>query len=285
MRTPLLVCTDLDRTLIPNGAEPESPHARDRFHALAALPEITLAYVSGRDQGLVREAIHEYRLPLPDFVLGDVGSSIYACHELDWQQWQAWENHIAPDWAGLDRAALAALLHDFPALRLQEEAKQNTHKLSYYLELAINHQQVLDDVEQQLAANGIHASLIWSIDEPANIGLLDILPARASKRHAIEFLMEKQGFTLENTVFSGDSGNDLPVLISPIPAILVNNASAELKAEAVQLATQAGTTAALYLAQGGFLGMNGHYAAGILEGIAHYHPRMAARLAALEKRV
>jgi hypothetical protein len=30
--------------------------------------------------------------------------------------------------------------------------------------------------------------------------------------------------------------------------------------------------AAFYQAQGGFLGMNGNYSAGILEGIAHYHP-------------
>ena len=30
--------------------------------------------------------------------------------------------------------------------------------------------------------------------------------------------------------------------------------------------------AAFYLAQGGFLGMNGNYSAGILEGVAHYHP-------------
>ena len=29
---------------------------------------------------------------------------------------------------------------------------------------------------------------------------------------------------------------------------------------------------ALYLAHGGFLGMNGNYSAGILEGVAHYHP-------------
>jgi hypothetical protein len=35
---------------------------------------------------------------------------------------------------------------------------------------------------------------------------------------------------------------------------------------------QQGTITALYLAQGGFLGMNGNYSAGILEGIAHYHP-------------
>jgi hypothetical protein len=30
--------------------------------------------------------------------------------------------------------------------------------------------------------------------------------------------------------------------------------------------------AAFYLAQGRFLGMNGNYSAGIVEGVAHYHP-------------
>ena len=30
--------------------------------------------------------------------------------------------------------------------------------------------------------------------------------------------------------------------------------------------------AAFYLAQGGFLGMNGNYSAGILEGVAYYLP-------------
>ncbi|MCI5126782.1 MAG: haloacid dehalogenase, partial [Candidatus Electrothrix sp. AR5] len=31
----LLVCTDLDRTLLPNGPQPESPGARPAFAALA----------------------------------------------------------------------------------------------------------------------------------------------------------------------------------------------------------------------------------------------------------
>ncbi|MFZ4666042.1 MAG: haloacid dehalogenase, partial [Prochlorotrichaceae cyanobacterium] len=40
-----------------------------------------------------------------------------------------------------------------------------------------------------------------------------------------------------------------------------------------QIQTQAQkNTNRLYLARGGFLGMNGNYSAGILEGIAHYHP-------------
>ena len=41
-RRPLLLCTDLDRTLIPNGREPESPEARPWFRRLAAEPEVAL---------------------------------------------------------------------------------------------------------------------------------------------------------------------------------------------------------------------------------------------------
>jgi hydroxymethylpyrimidine pyrophosphatase-like HAD family hydrolase len=35
--------------------------------------------------------------------------------------------------------------------------------------------------------------------------------------------MQQQGFDHSNTVFVGDSGNDLPVLASAVPAILVAN--------------------------------------------------------------
>ncbi|MDD3815092.1 MAG: HAD-IIB family hydrolase [Desulfocapsaceae bacterium] len=278
MRDRLLICTDLDRTLIPNGEDAESPEARKWFHKLAALPEIVLAYVTGRDQRLVREAVEAYELPLPAFVLGDVGSTIYACEGWSWQHWEAWEAHIAPDWGGRSHAELATLLAGLPDLQIQEEFKQNTHKLSYYVSLGVDHRELMDAMERRLQAEGIHASLIWSIDEPADIGLLDVLPARATKRHAIEFLMEEQGFGLANTVFAGDSGNDLPVLVSPIPAILVHNASKEIKREAQEMASMAGTVATLYLARGGFQGMNGNYAAGILEGLVHYHPALTARL-------
>lgn len=271
----LLLCTDLDRTLIPNGDAHESPDARPYFSKLAALPEVTLAYVTGRDERLVRDAIVEYQLPLPDFVLGDVGSTIYACCGWNWHRWDVWEAHITPDWQGYSHAELARLLSDFSAMHLQEEAKQNIHKLSYYVHLQTNHVWLMDQVEKHLHEQGIHASLIWSIDEAANIGLLDILPAKANKRHAIEFLMEHQGFSLRETVFAGDSGNDLPVLISPIPSVLVGNASEEIRQEARLMAEATGSST-LYCAQGGFLGMNGHYAAGILEGVDHFYPELMA---------
>ena len=273
-----LICTDLDRTLLPNGAEPESENARARFGQLVDLPEVTLAYVSGRHRELVEDAIRQYALPQPDFVVTDVGTRIYTVNKSNWSAWPEWEQQIAPDWAGYDHAGLQTLFDDVAGIRLQETSKQNTYKLSYYVPLDVDEEPLLASLRVRLEQHGIDASLVWSIDEPAGIGLLDVLPARATKLHAIEFLIEHLELTPGNTLFAGDSGNDLPVLTSTIPSVLVANASAGVKATARQDAVTAGTMDSLYLARGNFLGMNGNYSAGILEGVAHFLPQLAARL-------
>jgi hypothetical protein len=79
-------------------------------------------------------------------------------------------------------------------------------------------------------------------------------------------------------VFAGDSGNDLEVLASPIPSVLVANATADVREACVRRAAREGTERALYLARGGYLGMNGNFAAGLLEGWVHYRPETAAWL-------
>jgi len=268
----ILICTDLDRTLLPNGRQPESPGARDYFARLVAHPEVTLAYVSGRHRELVEDAIRDYRLPLPDWVIGDVGTTIYQVGSGEWRHWLDWEQDIAADWRGLAAKDLRPLFTDLPSLRLQEEAKQNRYKLSYYLPLQKDIAALQREMTHRLNMQNLTASLIYSVDEAECTALLDVLPARATKLHAVEFLMQHQGFDYGNTIFAGDSGNDLPVLASAIQSVLVANAANEVVEQAKTLAMEQGTMAAFYLAQGGFLGMNGNYSAGILEGVAHYHP-------------
>lgn len=121
---------------------------------------------------------------------------------------------------------------------MQEAEKQNDFKLSYYA--------------------------------PADTGLLDVLPEHATKLHAIQFLMKHKGFTPEQTVFAGDSGNDLPALTSGLQAVLIKNARADVRDEALQQAQAAGHSDCLYLAQGG---MNGNYSDGVLERLAHFLPQ------------
>ncbi len=272
MKEHILICTDLDRTLLPNGRQPESPGARAAFSRLVAHPEVTLAYVSGRHRELIEDAIRDYELPLPDWIIGDVGTTIYQVRAGEWRYWQEWERDIGADWRGMTANDLRPLFTDLQALQLQEESKQNRYKLSYYLPLETDSSALQREMSRRLNLASIAASLIYSVDQATSTGLLDVLPALATKHHAVEFLMQHQGFDYSNTVFAGDSGNDLPVLVSPIHSVLVANADFEVAEQAKTQALQQGTLAALYLAQGGFLGMNGNYSAGILEGVAHYHP-------------
>lgn len=273
MRGKLLLCTDLDRTLIPNGPQAESPGARRLFGELAQRDDVMLAYVSGRHRALVEQAIANYSLPLPGYIIGDVGSTLYRQDaDLGWTEIDSWTREIAADWGGFGRAEIRSMLAGITDLRLQEGSRQNDFKLSFYVPLHSDLDGLSKAIDNRLRANGVAARQIWSIDEPAGIGLLDVLPQRASKRHAIEALMQMHGLDYEHTVFCGDSGNDIEVLVSPIPAVLVANAQPQVRELAIRLASEAGLRDRLYFASGGYLDMNGNYSAGILEGIAHYFP-------------
>jgi len=109
-------------------------------------------------------------------------------------------------------------------------------------------------------------------DEATKQGLLDILPPNADKAHAVRFLAQALGLPKDRVLFAGDSGNDLPALLSGFPAILTRNASDDVREEAIATAKSQGTSDTLYCASGIPNGMNGNYAAGVLEGLAHYHP-------------
>ena len=268
--TKLLLCTDLDRTLLPNGTQPESTSAREKFSQLASRDDVTLVYVSGRDKLLVQQAIKNYQIPLPDFVVTDVGSTIYQIDNGKWSCLDQWDSKIASDWNGKSNKDLQNLLRKFKDLRVQEYSKQKPHKLSYYVPLYTDHVNLLTDINACFSKEQVRANLIWSVDDTVSIGLLDILPVSANKKHAIDFIMSEFDFGLDETIFAGDSGNDISVMASPIHSILVANATDNVKKMALEQAQLNGETHSLYLAKGDYLGMNGNYSAGILEGVVHY---------------
>ncbi|TFH59377.1 MAG: haloacid dehalogenase, partial [Candidatus Zixiibacteriota bacterium] len=179
----LLLCTDMDRTLIPNGSQPEHPDARNYFRAFCCRPEVTLVYVTGRHRALVKQAIQSYDLPEPDFAITDVGTKIYQIIDGEWLEMDIWGETIAEDWQGKSHAQIKQALSPMTELTQQEEEKQNTFKLSYYLPLDADKDRVIDWMENRLSQMGVKASLVWSIDEPENIGLLDVLPLNATKLH------------------------------------------------------------------------------------------------------
>ncbi len=275
----ILICSDLDRTIIPNGFQDESIQARPVLRRLAEHPHIYLAYVSGRDKKLIVDAIEEFYLPLPDYAIGDVGTTLYRVSEGDWQLSEDWRHEIAQDWKGSSWVELADLLEDIVELRLQEPEKQSRYKLSFYTDPNVNHPQLMKNIRLVLSQKGVRASVIGSVDEISANGLLDIIPLRASKLQAIQFLMQQEQFPADRTVFAGDSGNDLDVLSSGLQAILVKNASNEVRQEAIERLRRQHLKNCLYLPKGDFFGMNGNYAAGLLEGLVHYIPETGELIA------
>lgn len=270
----LLLCTDMDRTVIPNGSQPEHPEARSLFRRLCRLSGVELVYVTGRHLQLVEEAIAEYDLPLPGYVIADVGTKIYQRTTTGYTELQLWQQEIAGDWQGKSQAELWQILASVASLTPQEESKQSDFKLSYYLPLQADVAGVTAEVEAKLDEAGVAASVITSIDEPAQVGLLDVLPRNATKLHGLNFLREYCGYAQEETIFAGDSGNDLPVLESDIRSVLVANADPALQKQAAILASQNGNSSAFYQAQNTTFYLGGNYCAGVVQGVVYYMPHI-----------
>jgi HAD superfamily hydrolase (TIGR01484 family) len=275
----ILICSDLDRTLIPNGYQEESALCRPLLRRLAAHPDIHLAYVSGRDRKLILDAIEEFYLPMPDYAIGDVGTTLYRISHGNWILSDEWRQEIGQDWQGLSWEALAELFEEMAEIWLQEPAKQNQHKLSFYTDADVDHHPLIKKIRSILAEKGVLANVIWSVDEVGTSGLLDILPARANKLHAIKFLMQQEQLGEDRVVFAGDSGNDLDVLTSGLQAILVKNAMDEVRQEAIKILAAKQMVHRLYLPAGDFWGMNGNYAGGVLEGLVHFMPETGKLIA------
>ncbi len=271
----ILICCDLDRTVIPNGHQPESPEARPLFRFLAGMSGLYLAYVTGRRKELIHDAITDFYLPVPDFAVGDVGTTIYSIENGSWTEIKEWDQAIAHDWKGMSADRLREIFEDLSDLVLQEEVQQNRRKLSYYVDETSLTDELIERMERRIKGEGLKATIIRSIDEARHIGLIDVIPESATKYHGVRFLMERFGFPEKQTLFAGDSGNDIPALTSGLQAVLVNNARDEVKEQAGTMVTERGLGDMLYVAAGDFLGMNGNYSAGVLEGIVHYYPEFS----------
>ncbi len=267
----MIIFSDLDRTIIPNGEQPESKTARPLLRQLAENNFLKLVYVTGRSANLTKQAIAKYDLPTPDYAICDVGTTIYKITNNHWQILPEWHKEIAKSWRGKTANSLKKLFTNIGCLDLQEPEKQNDFKLSYYIPVDADQSLLCCQVGELLGRENIRAAVICSIDEKEGIAFLDILPENATKLHSIKFLLKRLNLTIIEAVFSGDSGNDMPVLTSEIQAVLVANATPEVRAKALAESEKNGTSAHLYLAKG--MGkLNGNYSSGLLEGAAYFLP-------------
>jgi len=271
----ILICTDLDRTLIPNGDEPVSKGALAVFTDLCKSSDIRLCYVTGRNIQLTNSAITDYNLPKADFLICDVGASAYFLQDGEYIIDLSWENEIKSDWNGMDVNLIHELLDNINDLTLQGHANQSIYKISYHT----NNKPLnpISEIEKRLNLISVNINIITSYDETKNCYLIDILPKSVSKLHAINYLMEKHGDTYDNTIFCGDSGNDLDVFTSGIPSVIVKNAH-ETIFKKINTLENSITALNIYKAKGEFHNLNGNYVSGILEGLSFFHSSLRQKI-------
>lgn len=265
----ILLATDLDRTLLPNGPEPDEDSISILFNTLKDVPH-SLVYVTGRSLDLVHEAQKEFKIPTPNYLISDVGTRLYKKEADTLVSDTRWSDYITSQETHWHRDSVTNAVGTLQGLTLQEQEKQNQFKVSYYLSKDSEKDAVLAHITTALKDLNIHANVIWSFDPLAhNVGLIDILPRTANKAAALEFLRTQEHLEKDSVIYCGDSGNDIEPLTHCYRSILVKNAPQEVKDAVTEQVSNIECIDTLYIATGTGT-QSGNYASGILEGLIHF---------------
>jgi sucrose-6F-phosphate phosphohydrolase len=244
-----ILATDLDRTLLPNGSWECDSQAISLFNDLTEKHDVLVVYVTGRNLALTENAINEFGVRHPDILCGDVGTSIRKYENGKWTFDHGWIDHVKKESPRWDAMAIREAVAGIDGMREQETEHLNQFKQSYYVEHERN-DQVLKKVDEQVKGK-FDEVIVYSFDSQDGKGLLDFLPASATKQTALEYVANEFGAAKEDVVFCGDSGNDIFPLTAGFCGVLVKNADDQL-VENVKEAMNQNPELKVYFAKGGF---------------------------------
>lgn len=236
----LVLATDLDGTFLGG-----SPEDRQRFYGWieANRDRVGLIFVTGRDPGFISDLTARRGVPRPDYVVGDVGTTVASVgpdHLLS--PIAELEADIEKAW-GIAGSRVHAALHPIRGLRLQSAAFR--YRASYDMDPDIFDRRALDIV----ADLGLDALI-------SDNRYFDVLPKGVSKGPTLLRLLAHLGVNNARALVAGDTLNDLSMLSLGLPAVAVGNAEPALIGEIRGLDH-------VHLA-------SGEGVAGIAEAIAHH---------------
>ena len=272
--TTRVLATDLDGTLIPLEGHPQNVADLQTLTKLLKDTDITLVFVTGRHLDAIKNLIAQHALPRPDWVIGDVGTSLYRSSDNgNFEAFDDYQKHQAEITSALPIGELRGALEGIKGLVPQEDEKQGQFKLSYYT-APEDLEPLADRLKEFIEVNSAPYSLIQSIDPFTKGGLIDFLPKSISKAYALDWWHDLENRDKEETLFAGDAGNDLAALVGGYRSIIVGNADDKL-VDAVQSAhNRAGWHGRLHKAEGlatsGVL--EGCRQFGLFDGDPHLHP-------------
>jgi sucrose-6F-phosphate phosphohydrolase len=231
-----LLAADIDNTLTGDRA------AYQRLaRLLSANRDVTVTYVTGRDKILTFEILTAECLSEPQYTLCNVGTEIYVGS--DYRRDDAWSRYIDHRW---DRLEVQEALITIPYLF--QQSRQFEFKQSYHLFQKADI--VIDEIHKRLEEIGIEHKVAYSSGTD-----LDIIPERAGKGDAVDYIRKRLRISRKHVLAAGDSGNDIGLLSAGFLAVVVGNHKSELNADSLPKD--------VYWARE-------RYAGGIIEGIQHF---------------
>ena len=125
----------------------------------------------------------------------------------------SWRKQIGYAWCSED---IHATLDPLPGVFLQDEKHQSEFKISYEIdqELAPS----VATIKKLLREAGVRAKVVLSLGM-----YLDIIPVRGGSDLSLRHVLWKWGFSPENVLVAGDSGNDAGMLLGRTLGVVVGN--------------------------------------------------------------
>lgn len=203
-----VLATDLDGTFL-GGTERArralTQHFRDD-------PERRLLYVTGRSSRSVMELVADGTLPAPDAMICDVGTFVANADGTPYDG--VVMQDLSTSWGDRSNVVRAAFA-DLRGLRLQEHF--GPHRVSFYYDDA----NALPEAQARAEALGCDGLA-------SDNRFFDVLPRGINKGTTLKRLMQQWDVPTEAVLVAGDTLNDLAMLVSGYPAVVVGNAESAL---------------------------------------------------------
>jgi len=178
---------------------------------------LVYAVASARSSAECLSLLKAAGAPLPDFVIGGMGSEICQVQNgVLGDQWSAWAK-LHETW---NRDFCLNALRSVSGLTLLPSAQRGRRNLSYHVATA----QVADAATRCLRQSGILAWAFLARDHH-----LEITPPNGGKGGAAAFVAEALGIPAARIISAGGSGFDLDVLAMSARAIATGNAEISLR--------------------------------------------------------
>ncbi len=219
-----VLATDMDGTIIPLRDEQPFFDALDTIRArLDGDPATKLIFVTGRRYATVKHAMEDYPLPTPDWIISDVGTSLYEHIGSDWKLSTEYVETMAAIVHGWDHERIFAFVEPIHEMWPQDPEHQQRFKASFNANGETVERIALDLQERFDQANA-PLSVIFGHDLESGEGMIDVVPSGVSKAFALNWMIDRGIFARHEVVFAGDSGNDLAAFLSGLHSIVVGNA-------------------------------------------------------------